>query len=62
MPLTLREAKGGFQEEEIVLSGEIGVEFEEEEVYLKANGIVLWRETSRDGINRGIGPCAGAFL
>lgn len=46
----------------IVLSGEILMQLDEEEVLLKAGDIVIQRATMHNWVNRGTEPCVVAFI
>ena len=46
----------------IVLSGELWLQLEEEEVFLKAGDVVVQRGTTHSWQNRGTEPCIIAFI
>lgn len=46
----------------VILSGEIDMALDEEEVHLKAGDVLVQRSTIHDWINRGTEPCIIAFI
>ena len=46
----------------VVLSGEISMQLDEEEVQLKAGNVLIQRGTQHNWINRGTEPCIIAFI
>ena len=46
----------------VVLSGEIDMALDKEEVHLKAGDVIIQRATVHDWINRGTEPCIIAFV
>jgi len=46
----------------VVLSGEIYMQLDEEEVHLKAGDVVIQRGTMHNWVNRGTEPCLIAFV
>ncbi len=46
----------------VVLSGEIDMQLEEEEVHLKAGDVMVQRGTMHNWVNRGTEPCIVAFV
>ena len=46
----------------VVLSGEIDMELDEEEVHLKAGDVMIQRGTMHNWVNRGKEPCIIAFI
>lgn len=46
----------------VVLSGEIDMELDEEEVHLKAGDVLIQRGTMHNWVNRGTEPCIIAFI
>jgi len=46
----------------VVLSGEIDMQLDEEEVHLKAGDVLIQRATMHNWVNRGTEPCTIAFV
>jgi quercetin dioxygenase-like cupin family protein len=46
----------------IVLSGELWMQLDKEEVHLKAGDVVIQRQTVHNWENRGTAPCVMAFV
>ncbi len=46
----------------IVLSGEMWMQLDEQEVHLKAGDVVIQRGTNHNWVNRGTEPCVMAFI
>ena len=46
----------------VVLSGEIDMQLDEEEVHLKAGDVMIQRATMHNWVNRGTEPCIIAFI
>jgi quercetin dioxygenase-like cupin family protein len=46
----------------VVLSGEIYMQLDEEEVHLKAGDVMIQRGTMHNWVNRGTEPCLIAFI